>query len=126
MAAADGHGGGGGDAAVFSSMIGQMLSPQNEQRQAAEQAFAEAKKQPDLCASSLIMLLRRSDQTDSRALCAVLLRKVLCRPCKEDESHRRCQPAFDTLRADAWSRLVQILTKEDPSLWPALSPGAKV
>ena len=66
-----------GDPSAFSQMVSQMLSPQNEQRRAAEALFAEAKKaQGDFTASSLVALLRQAQQTDARALCAVLLRKV--------------------------------------------------
>ena len=65
-----------GDPSAFNLMISQMLSPQNEQRRAAEALFGEAKKQGDYTASSLVALLRQSPQVDVRALCAVLLRKV--------------------------------------------------
>ena len=66
-----------GDPSAFSQMVSQMLSPQNEQRRAAEALFAEAKKaQGDFTASSLVALLRQAQQLDARALCAVLLRKV--------------------------------------------------
>ncbi|KAK9821719.1 hypothetical protein WJX81_003315 [Elliptochloris bilobata] len=83
-----------GDPNAFSLMVSQMLSPQNEQRRAAEVLFSEAKKaQGDFTASSLVALLRHSQQLDARALCAVLLRKVL--------------------------------TKDDPSLWPTLSPNVQ-
>ena len=68
-----------GDPSAFSQMVSQMLSPQNEQRRAAEALFSEAKKvQGDFTASSLVALLRQAQQMDTRALCAVLLRKVQC------------------------------------------------
>ena len=61
-----------GDPSAFSQMVSQMLSPQNEQRRAAEALFAEAKKaQGDFTASSLVALLRQAQQLDARALCAV-------------------------------------------------------
>ncbi len=76
-----------GDPNAFSQMVSQMLSPQNEQRRAAEALFGEAKKQGDFTATNLVGLLRQSQQVDARALCAVLLRKV-------GHHARRCVPKF--------------------------------
>lgn len=41
--------------------------------------FAELKKHPDACAQQLVRALRTSPSLEARALCAVLLRKVLTR-----------------------------------------------
>lgn len=61
---------------AFAMMISQMLSPQNDQRQAAEALFSEVKKNADLTATNLIGLLRQSPDVESRAFCAVMLRRV--------------------------------------------------
>lgn len=61
---------------AFSALIQQMLSPQNEQRQAAEAVFAEVKASADLTVTNLLGLLKQSPNTESRAFCAVMLRKV--------------------------------------------------
>ena len=61
---------------AFSALIQQMLSAQNEQRQAAEAVFAEIKSNADLTVTSLLGLLKQSPNTESRAFCAVMLRKV--------------------------------------------------
>lgn len=65
-----------GDPNAFASMISQMLSAQNEQRQAAEALFTEVKKNADLTTTNLLSLLRQSPDIESRAFCAVMLRKV--------------------------------------------------
>ncbi|BDA40930.1 Importin-5 [Coccomyxa sp. Obi] len=76
-------------------MISQMLSPQNDQRQAAEALFSEVKKNADLTATNLIGLLRQSPDVESRAFCAVMLRRVLT---KDDPSlWPQCSPAVQTL-----------------------------
>jgi len=110
-----------GDPSAFNLMIAQMLSPQNEQRRAAEALFGEAKKQGDLTASSLVALLRQSQQVDVRALCAVLLRKVRRRA----GAHVLDRPARARRGADGGAR-PQVLTKDDPSLWPTLSANVQV
>ena len=61
---------------AFSALIQQMLSAQNEQRQAAEAVFAEIKSNADLTVTNLLGLLKQSPNTESRAFCAVMLRKV--------------------------------------------------
>ena len=68
-----------GNPDAFASMISQMLSPQNEQRQAAEALFTEVKKNADATTTNLLKLLRQSPHHESRAFCAVMLRKV-CEP----------------------------------------------
>ena len=69
------------DRNAFAMMISQMLSPQNDQRQAAEALFTEVKKNADVTATNLIGLLRQSQDMESRAFCAVMLRRV-CPPFK--------------------------------------------
>ena len=61
---------------AFGALIQQMLSAQNEQRQAAEAVFAEVKSNADLTVTNLLGLLKQSPNTESRAFCAVMLRKV--------------------------------------------------
>ena len=65
-----------GDRMAFSALIQQMLSAQNEQRQAAEAVFAEVKSNADLTVTNLLGLLKQCPNTESRAFCAVMLRKV--------------------------------------------------
>lgn len=64
------------DGNAFAMMISQMLSPQNDQRQAAEALFMEVKKNANMTATNLISLLRQSPDVESRAFCAVMLRRV--------------------------------------------------
>ncbi|KAK9810031.1 hypothetical protein WJX72_003666 [[Myrmecia] bisecta] len=65
------------DYMAFEAMVGQLMSPQNDVRQHAEETFARIREQPDLCGTNLAAVLRRSANAESRAFCAVLLRKVL-------------------------------------------------
>ncbi|KAL4452685.1 hypothetical protein ABPG75_008347 [Micractinium tetrahymenae] len=73
-----------GDAGAFEQLCAALMSSQNEQRSQAEAVFAELKKSaPDACAQQLVRSLRQSPSLEARALCAVLLRKVLT---KDDAS----------------------------------------
>lgn len=65
-----------GDVQAFEALLNALASSQNEQRAAAEAALTELRKYPDACASQLVRSLRSSPDLQSRALCAVLLRKV--------------------------------------------------
>jgi hypothetical protein len=65
-----------GDINAFAAMILSMLSPENEQRQSAEALFTAVKANADLTATNLLQLLRQSTDVESRAFCAVMLRKV--------------------------------------------------
>ena len=62
--------------ASFEQIIQHMLSANNESRQAAEAAFEEAKQQPDVLVGNLVQSLRGCQETEIRALCAVMLRRV--------------------------------------------------
>ena len=64
------------DASAYERLMQSMLSANNDERQQAEQQFAAAKKQPDSCVSSLIALLRTSQNTEIRSFACVLLRRV--------------------------------------------------
>lgn len=64
--------------APFEQLAQHMLSADNEARQAAEAAFEEAKKQPDVLVGNLVQSLRGCQEAEIRALCAVMLRKVSC------------------------------------------------
>lgn len=61
---------------MFVTVINKLMSTQNEERKQAENLFNDYKKHPDTCISGLITVLRTVPETDARALCAVLLRKV--------------------------------------------------
>lgn len=70
----------GGDPAAFESLVQELMSPQNNARQAAESSFQKMKESvPELCVVSLVKVLRQSPQPDSRTFCAVLLRRVRIR-----------------------------------------------
>ncbi len=60
----------------FEQIIQQLMSPENQNRAQAEELFNQAKQQPDLLVSQLTAVLRQSQATEARGLCAVLLRKV--------------------------------------------------
>lgn len=64
----------------FAAIIKQLMSPQNAERQEAEDLFNESKKRPELCVGNLVAILRSSPEAESRAMCAVLLRKVRFAP----------------------------------------------
>lgn len=66
-----------GDANAFEALVAALMAAENDQRARAEQALAELKKHPDACISQLVRSLRTSPSLQSRALCAVLLRKVI-------------------------------------------------
>eukprot|EP00884_Botryococcus_braunii_P020479 jgi/Botrbrau1/7114/Bobra.0165s0131.1 len=84
---------------MFVAVINKLMSTQNEERKQAENLFNEYKKQPDVCVTSLVMVLRTQPEPEPRALCAVLLRKVLT---KDDP------PLFNAL-----SSPVQTLLKQE-------------
>lgn len=65
-----------GDTAAFESLLQMLMSPQNEERSAAEQAFAKLKEHPDPCLSQLLHTLKSSARPECRSLAAVLVRKV--------------------------------------------------
>lgn len=65
-----------GDVGAFESLLQMLMSPQNEERAAAEQAFSKLKEHPEPCASQLIRSLKSSSRPECRSLSAVLLRKV--------------------------------------------------
>ena len=64
------------DPAAFEGLLQRLMSADNQQRQVAEQLLAGAKEQPDVFAHHLLTVLRSSQQAESRAFAAVLLRKV--------------------------------------------------
>jgi hypothetical protein len=111
---------------AFSALIQQMLSAQNEQRQAAEAVFAEVKSNADLTVTNLMGLLKQSPDTESRAFCAVMLRKVAFYALAFEMLF---QLSFvDLWKSNVislWSHL-QVLTKDDPSLWPQCTPSVQV
>ncbi len=65
-----------GSSGAFELMVQQMMSPQNEIRDGAEQVFTRVKDQPDLCISNLLRMLRTQQDQSMRAFAAVVLRKV--------------------------------------------------
>jgi hypothetical protein len=112
-----------GNPSAFASMISQMLSPQNEQRQAAEALFTEVKKNADATTTNLLTLLRQSPDHESRAFCAVMLRKV---SAHLETSVQPSQDAPVHLASILFSAHLQVLTKDDPSLWPQCTPSVQV
>ena len=107
---------------AFGALIQQMLSAQNEQRQAAEAVFAEVKSNADLTVTNLLGLLKQSPNTESRAFCAVMLRKVvLLSKCSFSclMLTGRCVQLWGVLH-------LQVLTKDDPSLWPQCTKEVQV
>jgi hypothetical protein len=63
--------------AAFEQLVSVLMSPDNAARAAGEAQFAAAKaSSPDALCAGLLGVLRSSASTDSRAFCAVLLRKV--------------------------------------------------
>lgn len=70
-----------GEPAPFEALLSALASSVNEQRAAAEAALTQLRKHPDACAAHLVRSLRSSPDLQSRALCAVLLRKVGAWPC---------------------------------------------
>jgi hypothetical protein len=61
---------------AFETVIQQMLSSDNETRQAAEAIFEESKKSPDDLVVNLVQGMRASPQQEHKHLCAVMLRRV--------------------------------------------------
>lgn len=63
--------------AAFEQLVSVLMSPDNAARAAGEAQFAAAKaSSPDGLCAGLLSVLKSSASTDSRAFCAVLLRKV--------------------------------------------------
>ena len=63
--------------AAFEQLVSVLMSPDNAARAAGEAQFAGAKaSSPDGLCAGLLSVLTSSASTDSRAFCAVLLRKV--------------------------------------------------
>lgn len=67
----------------FERIISGILSPDNNMRQQAEEYFISTKQNPDYCVSSLLQLVRGSQQVEVRSLTCVLLRKCIS---KTDDS----------------------------------------
>lgn len=130
----------GGDPAAFESLVLQLMSPENNARQAAESSFQKMKETvPELCVVSLVRVLRQSPQPDSRTFCAVLLRRVLTKEepslwpkiasgtqvqvrqqmlsCIKDETMRSITKKV----CDTVSELAAVIMRE-PSGWPELLP----
>lgn len=69
-----------GDPAMMEALVEQLMSPQNDARQGAENSFQKMKDHvPEICIAGLVRVLTQSQQADSRTFCAVLLRKVRVR-----------------------------------------------
>jgi hypothetical protein len=63
--------------AAFEQLVSVLMSPDNAARAAGEAQFAGAKaSSPDGLCAGLLSVLTSSASVDSRAFCAVLLRKV--------------------------------------------------
>lgn len=67
----------------FEQIIANILSPDNNIRNQAEQLYNNSKSNPDFCVGSLVQLLRSSQHIHVRGLACVLLRKVIT---KTDDS----------------------------------------
>eukprot|EP00698_Gefionella_okellyi_P011181 TRINITY_DN2935_c0_g1_i1.p1 TRINITY_DN2935_c0_g1~~TRINITY_DN2935_c0_g1_i1.p1 ORF type:complete len:1109 (-),score=299.02 TRINITY_DN2935_c0_g1_i1:650-3934(-) len=63
--------------ADFEQILFQILSPDNDVRKHAETLFEQAKQYPDQMITFLIQLLRASQYAEVRALCAVMVRRLL-------------------------------------------------
>lgn len=70
--------------APFEMMITTLMSTVNEERDHAEAVYNECKKHPTQCATQLTQVLRKSSNVSSRAMCAVLLRKMLTKDAHEE------------------------------------------
>ena len=81
--------------------------------------FTEVKKNADMTTTNLLSLLRHSPDLESRAFCAVMLRKVCARPTLISA----CSPREVHNISDS---IPQVLTKDDPSLWPQCTPNVQV
>lgn len=61
----------------FSSLLGQLVSAENEQRKQAEAVFEQVKQQqPEACAGNLLAALRSAPEVEHRSFAAIMLRKV--------------------------------------------------
>ncbi|KAL9651599.1 hypothetical protein ABK040_001544 [Willaertia magna] len=74
----------------FEQIIANILSPDNNTRNQAEQYYNNSKSNPDFCVSSLVQLLRSSQQVDVRTLSCVLLRKCITKT--EDSLYPHLSP----------------------------------
>jgi len=59
----------------FEMMLNALMSQDNEMRRQAEEAFNQAKSNPDALISGLVHMLRNNHAEQVRALCAILVRK---------------------------------------------------
>lgn len=64
----------------FEMLVAQLLLPDNAARSHAEALFQESKQHADACVSHLTQILRTSANIEHKSFCAVMLRKVRCRP----------------------------------------------
>eukprot|EP00983_Pelagomonas_calceolata_P104510 1159036-Pelagomonas_calceolata.AAC.8 len=61
----------------FSSLLGQLVSAENEQRKQAEAVFDQVKQQqPEACAGNLLAALRSAPEVEHRSFAAIMMRKV--------------------------------------------------
>jgi hypothetical protein len=65
-----------GPGVTIEALITSLMSAEDAQRKQAEAAFEQLKGQPDLCAGSLLAVMRTSTAVDHRSFAAIMLRKV--------------------------------------------------
>lgn len=66
--------------AAFEALLVQLMSNQNDQRDAAEAIFTAAKNFPDQLVAQLVCCLRTSTRAEPREMSAILLRKASGNP----------------------------------------------
>ena len=79
--------------ASFEELIARLQLPDNKLRRHAEDVYEQAKKFPDACVGRLVAVMRGSKDTENRAFCAILLRKVCSVVGATSPEHSRCGAA---------------------------------
>mmetsp|Transcript_8735 Transcript_8735/g.11822 ORF Transcript_8735/g.11822 Transcript_8735/m.11822 type:complete len:1130 (+) Transcript_8735:104-3493(+) len=98
--------------AAFEIIIQTLTSPSNEERDRAEGVFNACKKHPALCTMQLVQVLRRSTDIGARAMCAVLLRKVLTKDMHEETGNTMWPLLPEPTKAGVKSELLLCIQEE--------------
>lgn len=112
------------EGANFEALIAQLLVAEDDVRAPAEALFETLKQQPDALIGNFLAVMRTSALVEHRQFATIMMRKVryggyACRQRMRD----RCMAAW---RLRLTLPAAQVLTKEDPPLWPKCSTVVQV
>ncbi|GHP09304.1 hypothetical protein PPROV_000804100 [Pycnococcus provasolii] len=132
------------NSAIFEQLVEKLMSASNEERKHAELCLEEMKRLgPEVAALHLIQTMRKGSKVELRSMCAVLVRRQLCKDSKESLLSKISPQAVAIVKqeclnamkeeeeksvahkvTDTVSELAATLLGEtgNPSSWPELLP----